>query len=215
MVHGARRWLLGVSAALLAIDILHAQPGPEVVVRVYNTERPAQTTITVAQEVAAAIFDRAGVRLRFRHCESPDDACDDVLAPGEVVARFVRSGRQGAPVFGYAIIDHRAGAGTLATIFVDRVATAAVRLDIDGSALLGRSLAHELGHLLLGTNTHAIKGLMRGCWTDRELRCHRPNDWVFSRQEAHQLRAGAGRRLVVPDARLVASATRVVMEGVR
>ena len=41
------------------------------------------------------------------------------------------------------------------------------------------TIAHEIGHLLLGSTTHTPTGLMRGAWSDVELRQERPEDWVF------------------------------------
>ena len=36
-------------------------------------------------------------------------------------------------------------------------------------ALLGRVMAHEIGHILLGTHAHSRTGIMRAVWTDHEL----------------------------------------------
>ena len=60
-----------------------------------------------------------------------------------------------ASVFGYALVDGEAQGGRLATIFADRVTAAALRLHVNRPTLMGRMLAHELGHLLLGSNSHA------------------------------------------------------------
>jgi hypothetical protein len=30
--------------------------------------------------------------------------------------------------------------------------------------ILGHAVAHEIGHLLMGTNSHSSRGLMRGNW---------------------------------------------------
>ncbi len=38
------------------------------------------------------------------------------------------------------------------------------------SALLGHVLAHEIGHLLLQSNSHSISGIMSGRWAGGELR---------------------------------------------
>ena len=43
-----------------------------------------------------------------------------------------------------------------------------------------RTLAHELGHLVLGSNEHSESGLMRAVWTAAEVARNRPADWVFS-----------------------------------
>jgi len=69
---------------------------------------------------------------------------------------------------------------------------------MDEGELLGRAMAHEVGHLLLGTREHAAAGLMRGKWTSRELKTNRGADWQLSRGEAASLRQAIGRRRHAP-----------------
>ena len=47
------------------------------------------------------------------------------------------------------------------------------------ATLLGRAIAHEIGHLLLGSRTSA-RGLMRALWSQDELRGLKPAHWQFS-----------------------------------
>jgi len=46
--------------------------------------------------------------------------------------------------------------------------------------LLGFAVAHEVGHLLLGTNTHAAAGLMRAVWSRSDIQRNHPADWLFT-----------------------------------
>ncbi len=56
------------------------------------------------------------------------------------------------------------------------------------SRLLGRAIAHEVGHLLLPGGRHSPSGLMRAPWVYEELMENRREDWVFSPQDGRQLR---------------------------
>lgn len=58
---------------------------------------------------------------------------------------------------------------------------------LDVSALLGRAIAHEIGHLLLGTADHPTGGLMRALWSQDELRGLKPSHWRFSSGEAARM----------------------------
>ena len=49
-------------------------------------------------------------------------------------------------------------------------------------------MVHEIGHMLIGTPTHARFGLMRAVWATGELRRGLPSDWVFSKEEGSELR---------------------------
>jgi hypothetical protein len=60
--------------------------------------------------------------------------------------------RDRGDVLGEAIVDER-GVGYYAYAFYDRVQRVAEERQL-GHALLGAVLAHEIGHLLLGSNCH-------------------------------------------------------------
>jgi hypothetical protein len=79
-------------------------------------------------------------------------------------------------------------AGVLATVFADRVEALAAAADIDEAELLGRVIAHEISHLLLGTREHGTRGLMRGEWKASELTQQRPADWLLSRADSRKIR---------------------------
>jgi hypothetical protein len=49
-------------------------------------------------------------------------------------------------------------------------------------------MAHEIGHLLLGTNSHSESGLMRELWALKDLMRGHPDDWLFSRKQRDDLR---------------------------
>ena len=79
--------------------------------------------------------------------------------------------------------------GVLALIFWDNIDTTAKRLDVDASLLMGRVMAHEIGHLL-GMRRHSKVGLMRKYWSDDLLRRGRDLDFRFRRDEAAALDDG-------------------------
>ena len=62
------------------------------------------------------------------------------------------------------------------------------RARVDTSLLTGRAMAHELGHLLLGTSGHAAAGLMRAFWSDETLRSWSSADWELLPSEVEAIR---------------------------
>jgi len=92
------------------------------------------------------------------------------------------------------LVDLGLKSGTLATVFADRVHSLAAIAGIDDGELLGRVIAHEISHLLLGTRDHGTRGLMRGEWRASELAQQRPSDWVLSRSEGGAIRRAVRRR---------------------
>jgi hypothetical protein len=141
--------------------------------------------------------------------------------PQDLVLRLARQHtpqpRPGAMALGYAVVDAAGRRGTVATIFLERVEWMARISGAGVEELTGLAIAHELGHLLLGTSAHARRGLMRARWTAEELRARRPADWQLQGDERNQLRAGLAARLGTREAtaRIAAPATPPRRAGIR
>jgi hypothetical protein len=163
----------------------------DVVARLYNTARVADGARDIAVAGATRALARGAIHVVWRDCDVPS-ACSQVPAAGELVVRLVRSHERSinpaALVLGEASIDRGAGAGVLATIYVNRVELMAELSSTDAAVLLGRAIAHELGHLLLATNMHSASGLMRAQWSLRDLRRNQTADWVLTGEESEAIR---------------------------
>src|SRR5439155_23282002 len=96
---------------------------------------------------------------------------------------------------GFSLVNAADGSAPyLATVYADLTADVARRAGVDSRELLGRAMAHEIGHLLLGTNEHAATGLMRAAWSRAELRRDHTPDWQFLPGEVEQMRAAIAKR---------------------
>ena len=162
----------------------------EVVARIYNTAQvPAEIT-DAALGIASGSMAAGRIDTVWKNCDS-SEVCTTVPAARELVIRLVRSRAataDGVPfVLGEASIDVNERAGVLATIYVDRVERMAELSAANAALLLGRAIAHELGHLLLATNAHSASGLMRARWSQREIRENRTVDWVLTRKDAESI----------------------------
>ena len=196
LVESAPRDTAPVSEAIhelpaIVTDTPRDQPiAPEVVnVRVYRSPEVTADALRTALNVAEATFAAASVGVVWSVCGPAE--CNTPPSPTERLVRLMRSPRGGSHdtrSLGYALIDMRKGTGVLATVYVDRVLHLARRLDLDHPTLLGRTIAHEIGHLLLATNTHGTSGLMREIWSPEELRASRADDWVLHPFEAAAVR---------------------------
>jgi hypothetical protein len=90
---------------------------------------------------------------------------------------------------GFAAVGDESRAGILATVYYESVETVARSSGLTISRLLGRAIAHEVGHLLLPGGGHSPSGLMRAPWAHQELMENRQEDWVFSPRDGRLLRA--------------------------
>jgi hypothetical protein len=177
-----------------------------VVVRVYETGMGDVELRTAAIQTAASIVESAGVFVEWYDCTDNGrrPVCQDARRSGNVIARIMPTltpsaplrklslevlGAQGEaePPLGFAVVDPDTHAGKMATVFHDQVEAVARRTGVARSELLGRALAHEVGHLLLGVRGHSRSGIMRAVWTDDELTRDRRDDWVFTSVDSQRL----------------------------
>jgi hypothetical protein len=114
-------------------------------------------------------------------------------------------GEAGRPVrgadpvtLGYSLVEMEVRFGSLATVYVDRVADLAAAAEVALPTLLGRAIAHEIGHLLLGTAAHARAGVMRAVWSPEAIRGSGAAEWRFTPRDAAALRESARRRAAYP-----------------
>lgn len=162
------------------------------VVRMYETFGVPAEEMARARTVTAAILKDAGLHAVWRDCSA---GCADALGSAEVLVRIVAApGAIVADSLGCAVIDLQQGTGMLATVYADRVHVLASRTGVSAGTILGRAVAHEIGHLLLGSARHSAGGLMRALWSDRELRRRLAADWTFSREEVARIRRGLAAR---------------------
>lgn len=188
--------VIAVTAALLG-SLAAAAEQPHgaanvLVVRVYDGSSGHARNRTTAILTAASIAAEAGLDIHWTDCTRTAQvgACTDLRGPRDLIVRIMPVSAAGSPgllirdqsrrPLGFSVVDPVVGAGAIAVVFLDRVVPLARRTGVDSGRLLGRAIAHEIGHLLLGTNEHSRTGLMREVWTDEELARDTPRDWLFS-----------------------------------
>lgn len=188
-----------------------------ITIRVYDSTGVTPNDRTAALKTAGTILSRADLDAIWIVCTPARDGrnqpgCDAAPASHELVVRLTYSSPTGedgnSRAFGNTLIDATTATGTLSTVFVDRVDWLASTGKAKRTDVLGRAIAHEIGHQLLGSNDHTPRGLMRETWTAEELTRNRPDDWQFSIAQRSALHArwaswGLGRRAGTRDPRSV------------
>jgi hypothetical protein len=185
---------------------------PIVVVRTYNTYGVAPGELQTAARTLHRLLSSVAIAIRWRTCrvagQTPAaDPCVDPVAANEVIVRLVESigaGQAESAALGDAYIDPVLKTGSLATIYVDRVEALSHAVDVDRGLLLGRAVAHEVGHLLLGSPLHSGFGLMRGFWSAQTIVENHTSDWVFTHDQGVVMQASVAMRMRAA-ARLTAS----------
>lgn len=185
---------------------LHAD-APRIAIRIYDIAVAGAPIRTEAMRTASAIVHEAGVTVVWMDCSAggADHPCRTVPGTRELVVRImpvaetrasrsrdalsIRGSSGSERQLGFAAVGDDARAGILATVYYQSIQSVARGSGIATSRLLGRAIAHEVGHLLLPAGGHSPSGLMRAPWAYQELTEDRREDWVFSPQDSRLLRA--------------------------
>jgi hypothetical protein len=193
--------LVRTATAVACATALAASPARAgtltVVISVYDMASGDASIRAVAMRGAAEAIASAGMTVRWRDCSrgGADHPCRTVRNAGDLVVRImpVATNTAGADdvELGFAPIDPDGRATVIATVYYDVVERVARRTGLNARELLGRAMAHEIGHLLLRAPGHASSGLMRPLWRDEDLTQNRPGDWTFSEAERRQVLAVA------------------------
>jgi hypothetical protein len=164
-------------------------------VRIYDNAGVLASELASALRTTHDILRRADLSVDWVQCRARRDGpvpsvCDQPLSSGDVVVRLIdgsdkETGERRA--LGYSLFDSN-GISGFATVYVDRVDWLARRAQYARAPLLGRAIAHEIGHLLLRSNAHTETGLMREVWTAEQVVRNRREDWTFSPDQNGDIR---------------------------
>jgi hypothetical protein len=181
------------------LGLIVVSAAPPLRVHVYDYARVPSGVMSFGEAEAARLLAPAGIQVEWLNCagnELGSCASQQWLA-GDVYLGIVRGNRGGldkglsANALGATIWQ---GCGAHATILFDRV-LAARRVRSFAFTILGRTMAHEVGHVLLGPNSHARAGIMRPKWRVSDFDFDRAGLWFFTPQQGAAMRMELGRRV--------------------
>ena len=191
------------TAAIVAVALMTSTRTPassaviddSLLVRIYDNAGILASELTSALRTTHDILRRADLIVDWVQCRARRDGpvpavCDQPLSTSDVVVRLIEgsdkeTGERRA--LGYSLFDSN-GISGFATVYVDRVDWLARRAQYARAPLLGRAIAHEIGHLLLRSNAHTDTGLMREVWTAEQVLRNRREDWTFSPDQNGDIR---------------------------
>ena len=170
-------------------------------VRLYDYARLSPAMIKWAAEDAKEVLSKAGISTRWLDCsmslsdEELDPSCRVASGPTVVVLKILpreMAERFTVPEgsFGFAMLPDKArGFGSQAVVFYHRVNELAADMDSYRSVALGHILAHEIGHLLLGSGSHSSQGIMKATWQNADMEKAIRGKMRFTPKQAKRMRA--------------------------
>jgi hypothetical protein len=192
----------GQRAAAQAASTLVGQRDPQtrlkITLRMYNYG-VSQALLAKAEREAATILHRAGVGVAWVDCPlSPADSANyptclepvgtTDFAVKVLAARETERFSSHHDALGQALECSRKQAGCAAYVFYRDVLQLAREGDAAEYQLLGHALAHEVGHLLLGPNSHSPTGIMRANWSRPDVQMMARAYLFFTEEQSRRLR---------------------------
>jgi hypothetical protein len=185
----SNRWGLALSSVLLLGSVASAQDSLQIRVLVNDSAGVESSVLRNAEREAGRMFDAAGIEIQWVNCAETHE-CQRILGPKEFVLHIVPAGNTRSDfVFGEAFLGED-GRGQYTDVFFDRLRQ--TQGDVDLAMLLGAVSAHELGHLLLGSNAHSNIGIMEPKWGADGLRRVGMGMLLFTREQARLIQARIG-----------------------
>jgi hypothetical protein len=173
---------------------------PPLNVRIFNYAAVSDGAFEKAQKEAARIFRLAGVETRWIECgpTASDPGCASKTTAMDIVLRTIPeelTNVERHSEFGVAFVPMDGRFGKHASVYFTRVEEYAERWQSSAGPLLGHLIAHEIGHLLLGANSHSQSGIMNVPWTREKIDRARSGTLAFTKPEAKKMRRQVAARV--------------------
>src|SRR5215472_9364215 len=197
------RLLLRVNLSLVALSLLWTflksasatESAATTTVLVYNNAHVSPGILSAAEREAGRILDAAGVGMIWVECPTGSATagavrpCSATLKSTDIMLRVLPPPAQRSlRGFGFAISSN------LASVYYDDAVRLAVEeeyVEFDARIILGCVIAHELGHLLLGSNSHSSAGIMQSPWGRKQVQQALMGTLLFTAEQAEVMRAEA------------------------
>jgi len=180
-------------------------PAGQLTIRIYDYAELHPKQLARTRQVASRLLAAAGIDVRWEQCRTSDkdqnqDASCTQRAGANVIQLRIHPSKMSKKLtsrsveFGYSI-PLEDGFGIIAGVYLERTSRTAKSLGLGLHVMLGHTIAHEIGHLLLGTNSHAKTGVMRPTWGDRDVRLANTGRLGFTEAQARQMQDQVARRI--------------------
>ena len=163
-------------------------------VSVYNDANVPAEAVASAEAAASRIFRHAGLEVKWIACAPPGDTtsnspdCRRAAFPTHLHVRILSQSRNLAgSTLGISYLGAD-GVGCYSDIFFAPVTALHSSSGQEVGSILGYVMAHEIAHLLLGTNSHSVVGIMKARWQEEDLRSAKKGELLFTLAQSQTMR---------------------------
>ncbi len=165
--------------------------GFTITIHVYDYAAVPEKTLVRAKDECGRIFRHTGLTVLW--VDHPVNEAGDRRRPQDssdswndthFVLRLLTQSRKGLAKYAMG----EALSFRIANVSMDRVTQQLTVGELSAGQVLGHAIAHEIGHHLLGDNSHAPHGIMVARWSKQHLRRISKGDLLFTQQEVKRMR---------------------------
>ncbi|MFB3924326.1 MAG: hypothetical protein ACE145_21610 [Terriglobia bacterium] len=174
-------------------------------VLVYNYSEARPSTLKRAEDEARRILSKTGIKAVWITCPmlnaeaEKNPVCRLRLRATDLVVRLHPKFRPIHPSFErhtVGFVPRTLGdPACYASVFYDRIMTLAETREFTPGMILGHALAHEIGHVLLGPDSHSDSGIMCPNWDRSFLEKAVRGQLLFTPIQAESIRADVRARI--------------------
>ena len=164
---------------------------------VYNNAEVSPKMLAKTADLAKKIFRDTGLGMVWIEFVPQEPISREILDEIDCVVRILPKAR--------GVLRHTATGEALpctlgkvacfANVFFDRVRDRAESGELGQAQVMAHAIAHELGHLLLGSDSHFSIGIMRARWGPEEVRRMAKGGLLFRPEQAPIMKANLLDRL--------------------
>jgi hypothetical protein len=152
-----------------------------VYVHVMNRADIPAEVLDRAEHEVVRIYEQIGVNVVWTQDTAPG---------ASLIVIVVATGWLNAPTAALGTALRAPGnRGRVAYVFYSRVEHVSAHSRLERGCLLGVTIAHEVGHLLLPYGSHSQTGLMRAQWNDEDLQRARDGGLGFTARQGDLIRS--------------------------
>jgi hypothetical protein len=157
----------------------HDKANPRITLRVEDFANIYPSVLAGARKVTTEIFAAAGVQTVWLDCSVYEADCGAEAERRQIILRILGPSLDKDIVaddeaLGFAIPCHKTDGACLSYILYWRIRALAAADNLSPDRILGHVMAHEIGHALLGPNTHEPFSIMQAMFSihDTERMLH-------------------------------------------
>jgi len=169
-----------------------------ITLRVYDYAHLNPSTLSDAEGEATRILAQADVDTRWVLWSGPpadgdyspnrQSACQANSYILQIMPKAMVAALEESPdSLGFTLL-YNTGESVMASVFYDRISKLSSGPRAATPVLLGRVMAHEIGHLLLGAKAHSPSGIMRAHWSDHDFTMGGRAELNFTAEQSRRMK---------------------------